>query len=273
MGRAGRLRAIPRRARMILLAIAAAIPPIIVFTLVVSMPVSRIRNAGSIDAPASNKSAGSAKRAEASSRQRDQNIPLLRLDEAYWQSRLELSKQESIGLALDLVDSTVSVEIRGVPVRKCRIRRFDVGNGIPHLQNRSEFLVRMSKPLKILSETATLPKEPIRIEQAPKDSIEASKAAARPFVPEIVDVYFILSFGGDLVLEVKQLEKPSSKNSREFARLRMKRNLGQAGRALRSLARFNLPRHEHRVEITLTREDAKALYRSLSKETGCVLRW
>jgi hypothetical protein len=258
---------------MIVLAVAAAVPPSILFALLVSMPVSRLRHAEAIDAPSSNKSAAPAKRVEAPARSRAQNIPLLRLEEAYWQSRLELSKKESIGLAVDLVDSTANVEIRGVPVRKCKIRRYEIGNGIKHLQNQSRFLTKMSKPLMIQSETATLLKEPIRIEQAPKDSIEAIKAAARPFKPEIVDVYFTLSFGDDLVLVVKQLEKPSSKQaSREIARLRMKRNLGQAGQALRALAHMNLPRHEHRIEITLTREDAKALYRALSKDTGCVFR-
>jgi hypothetical protein len=266
-----RWRALPQRTRTITLASGAVVPVIFVFLLVVISPVSRLRHAIGIDSQAAAKRDTGPARAE-TSLPREKSIPALRLDEAFWSARLALAAEGSVSLAVDLVDSVASVEIRGVPVRVCKIRRFSTGNAIRLMLNQSKFLSELSKPLSVVCEAATLPKEPIHVISAPRDTIEAAKAAARPFEPEVADVYYILSLNDAIALTVTQLEDPSLEGFRRIVGLRMKRYLGQAGQALSSLARMDLPRHTKQIEITLDREDAKAIYRALSKDAGCALR-
>ncbi|MFH1755395.1 MAG: hypothetical protein ABIA59_06790 [Candidatus Latescibacterota bacterium] len=272
MNPAGRLHALPRKTRLMVLASAAALPALIMLVLVVLLPVSRLRHSIAIDSANADKSAAPGERLESSALQRKEQVPLLRLDEAFWQARLKLAKQASIGITVDLADSIASVEVCGVPVRKCRIHRFKTSHAVNLVQNQSEFLVRISKPLNVQGEIATFPKEPIRIQRAPKDSVEANKTAARPFEPEKVEAYFTLFFDGDLSLAVEQLEEPSFKEFLRITGFRIKRYSDQAAQAISTLANLNLPSHRQRIEITLSRDDSKAIYRALSSNAACALR-
>lgn len=246
-----------------------------VFTLVVVAPISGLRHAAGLDAenaPARGGAGTRAERIDSPPIPRDGTPALLRLDETFLHSRLELAKRATVNLAVDLVDSTASIEIRGVPVRTCTIARFEIGRAIDLERNRSEFLAALSKPLTITFEMATLPKEPIRVERAPRDSVEAAKAAARPFEPETADVYYALDLDGVLTLVIRQLEEPSLQGMRHITGLRIKRYVDQAAEALFALAHLDAPRHEREIEIMLSRDDARAIYRALSADAGCALR-
>ena len=272
MNSAGRDRALPRKMRFVLLACAAALPVIVMFLLVVLLPVKRLQQTLAMDSQVADESAASGKRDESSTPQSKEQIILLRLDEAFWQARLKLSKQGSVSLAVNFEDSIASLEIYGVPVRKCRIHRYKASHVIDLLRNRSEFLVRLSKPLNVQSEMGTFPKEPIRVERAPRDSIEASKAAARPFEPEKVEAYFTLFLDDNLSLTIEQLEEPPFEKFFQIFAFRMERQIRQARQAISALANLNLPTHQQRIEITLGRDDAKAIYRALGNNAECALK-
>ncbi len=247
-------------------------PPVATFVLVAAIPAARLARQSTSASPAAVERQTKG-RGESRASTRDNSLRLLGFDEAYWKSRLALAKQEPISLAVDLVDSTATLDIRGVPVRNCRIHRIEMSGAVPFLETTSDFRDRLSKPLAIAHETGTLPKEPIRVEMAPKDTIEAIKAAARPLAPEEVDVYFTLVLDGGLELAVRQLEKPSTPDgSRKKKWMDMKDNLDQARKAVRSLVRSELPQHEPRIEVTLAREDAKAIYRALGPKARVALR-
>ena len=203
---------------------------------------------------------------------REDSLELLRHDEAFWTARIELAKQPKFALAVDLVDSVASLDVRGVPVRNCRILGIKTTNALPFMFQRREFRERMAKPLQIKSEDATILKEPIRVTFAPKDSIEAEKAAATPVEPDTGDVYFNLRFDDNLVLSVRQSEEPASKGFRKDFMGRLHVGLDQAKIAARSLFRKEVPQHELRIEVTLSREDAKALYRALGPHAKVALR-
>jgi hypothetical protein len=72
---------------------------------------------------------------------------------------------------------------------------------------------------------------------------------------------------------VEQLEEPSTPDGRRNKRrMDMNEYLDQAKKAIRSLVRSELPKHELKIEVTLTREDAKAIYRALGPKARVALR-
>lgn len=272
----------PRIVRILLgiaLAAIAIVPAAAAFAFLVVLPAMRLaQEPATQQKSAASESAEPAKKKESAATpapgtlKREDSLELLRHDEAYWTARLELAKQPKFALALDLVDSIASLDVRGVPVRTCRILDIKTSRALPFMFQRREFRERMAKPIQIKSETATILKEPIRITFAPKDSIEAENAPATPVEPDTGDVYFDLYFDGGLVLAVKQSEPPAPKGFRQNLKDRMAAGLGQAKIAARSLFQKELPQHELRIEVTLSREDAKALYRALGPHAKVALR-
>jgi hypothetical protein len=257
---------------IVALAGTAVLPAIAAFVFLVTLPAARIARSHGSDATAVAPSADKGARAGTGEIDTARQLESLRLEEAFWTSRLSLAKQGTISLALDLVDSLASLDIRGVPVRNCKILEIKTSHALPHIMQHEDFQNLILKPLVIRRESATLPKEPIRVTFAPKDSIEAAQAAAKPIEPELADVYVTMYFDDGLALSTRQFETPTSTGFRKNIKIRLKAGFEEAKRAVRSLARKELPQHELRIEVTLSREDAKAIYRALGPNARVALR-
>jgi hypothetical protein len=262
-----------RRRLLRALALGIAVgPALAVFVLVAVWPTLRIARHEAGPSPGAESVAGRA-RAEANTGSGDESPRRIRRDEAYWRSRLALAKSGTINLAVDLIDSTVTLDIHGVPVRECRIKEIRVSRALAFSRGRDDILDRLSSSLAIQREVATLPKEPIRVEIAPKDTTEALEAATRPLAPEKVDVYFTLFLDGNLALSVRQAEKPLTRMAIwRRAWLDVRENAHEAQSAVRSLIRSEFPQHAPRIEVTLPREDAKAIYRALGPHARIAIR-
>lgn len=246
-------------------------PALVLLVLAVVWPAVRITRHHA-DSPKAGSEA-EAGRAKAGAPSGDESLRRLHQDEAYWRARVDLAKNGAINLAVDLIDSTMTLDVYGVPIRECKIRKMRVSRALAFAKGRDDFRDRFSSPLAVRRDTATLPKEPIRVEVAPKDTTEAAEAAMRPLAPEKVDVYFTLVLDGDLALSVRQMEQPITKLAfwRKIG-LSVRENTHHLALAVRSLIGGELPEHEPRIEITLSREDAKAIYRALGPKSRIALR-
>ncbi len=266
-----------RRARIlhvigaIALVCVAVIPAIAAFVLFVAQPAGRLSRKHETKPKAGVERPATESR-DSAAREKDEQLSSLRRDEAFWNARVELAKLEAIGLAVDLVDSVASLDIRGVPVRSCKIHRIQVSRAIRLMENRSDWRSRLSKPLVVQREEATIPKEPIRVTEAPKDTIEAMKIAAQPVPADTLDVFFTFYFDGNLALSVRQFEKPSREGSKRASRLRLKEDYEQAKKAVLAVVHSKLPQHQMRIEVAVSQEDAKAIYRALGPKAKLALR-
>lgn len=194
------------------------------------------------------------------------------LDEAFWKARLELSGRGAPCLALDLVDSLALIEVRGVAVRRCRIQAIDRSALLARRLERREFRERLARPFGIVEELATLPKEPIRVEVAPRDTLEAKQLGPRNFKPEAPDLFYILRIDGGLTLDLRQIEPPAEAAKALEDSLRWHSRRTEAWSAFTKLVQRQLPAHEPVITLTLPRDDVKAIYRALVAEAGLALR-
>lgn len=124
---------------------------------------------------------------------------------SFLQNRLELARQDSIYLVLNLQDSLLDIEIKGLPVQRCRLLSVDASNRLkvaPH----EDIQAWLGKPFTLKKEFATIPKVPMLIVDAPKDTNEAAKLPKKPMEPEKTAVFFTLMFDRNLVLFVEQAE-------------------------------------------------------------------
>ncbi|MDZ7362543.1 MAG: hypothetical protein ONB46_17745 [candidate division KSB1 bacterium] len=196
----------------------------------------------------------------------------LEIDQAFFQARLLLSKNDSIGLVVDLIDSVAALEIKGVPIRRCKILRYRSAGLTRRLRNQGRLHQWLSTPFVLQKELATLPKSPIRIKEAPKDTIEANESKGEDLPIEHRDAEFTLQFDRNLNLVVEQAQTPSFSGRWRKIWYALRRSFGTTRDAVVALAHLRLPQHRMWIEIEISREDAKAIYRALPHRAEMALR-
>lgn len=198
---------------------------------------------------------------------------LLELDirRAYLQSRWELAKGDSISLSINLRDSLVSLEMKGTPIRQCRILRFEVSRALARLQAKGRLHEWSATPFKLQSDLATLPKAPVRVITAPKDTLEAQARAKEEIPLEKSEVHFALEFDRTLSLSIVQTQDLTFEGRMKKWSYDFKRGLATVKEALHALQRGELPQHRMLIELELAQEDAKAIYRALPRQAGLAL--
>lgn len=197
---------------------------------------------------------------------------ILKLDEAYWQARINLAKSLTIQLVIDLRDSLVALDINGVTVHQAKIHRCEVSRVLRQMRTSGRLIPWLQNGFTLQQELATLPKAPIRVKEAPKDTIEAMAAASDEIVLENRDVHFTWHFDRHLTILVEQVQPPSFKGRLSKLWYTLQRNWGMVHETLQALAKFEKPRHRFIIEIELPGEDAKAIYRALPEKAGLALR-
>jgi hypothetical protein len=123
--------------------------------------------------------------------------------EAFLQSRLEMAKTDSICLTLNLLDSTLNLEIEGVVVHSSKLliieksRFLDKTNAVAKIN-------WLKSPFRTISYEASIPKTPITISIAPRDTIEAEQMSRKVVdtIPEYITYSLLLDKG--LRIEISQ---------------------------------------------------------------------
>jgi len=194
-------------------------------------------------------------------------------NEAYYNSIHKLSQQDSIALSVDLQDSLVNMLIKGVPVRKARLLRFRKSFAIRHFKAQDSLYNWLYPPFVVEREFATISKSPIRVLKAPKDSNEARVYAQEETKPmEEKDVHFTLQCSRGLIMRFEQTQGIDVEGWREKWKFEMEQIFEQARLTLKALGRGELPQDQLWIELTVSPEDAKALFRALPKKAGIALR-
>ncbi len=250
--------------------------PLFIFVIAVVLPVARNPFEASVESEAleTSEALPDSTPAEIVTGRRElaQKMAALEINQAFLQTRLELSRQDSICLIVDLLDSTASLEVRGVPMRRCKILRSRSSGLARRLRNQGRLHQWLAAPFILQEQLATLPKAPIRIKEAPKDTIEASESKGEDLPIEQRDAEFTLHFDRNLTLSVEQAQPPSFSGRLRELWYDLRRNFNEARDAVTALMHLQLPQHRLWIEIELSREDAKAIYRALPTQAGLALR-
>lgn len=197
----------------------------------------------------------------------------LKIEESFLLSQLQMAKSDSIALCIDLTDSLLSLQIRGVNVRDCKIRRFHTSHAFKHLRGKGLIIDWLSSPFTLLNEWATIPKVPIKVKQAPKDTLEASKSKSEPYA-ELGknDVFLSMKFNRNLFIRINQIETPSLRGRIWKCLYSLKLKLYVIEDRMLSLLHSRLPTNALWIEVNIPQNDAIAIYRALPRNTTLALR-
>lgn len=264
------------RTTRVILILAVALPVIAVFVLTVVLPATYPAFDEVLENP---KLETRAKTADAPLNETEsippelpEKIAALKSEEAYWQARLKLAKTNAIQLSIDLRDSVISLDIRGVSVHQAKIPRFKISRAIKRMRAEGRLHPWLVNGFTLQKELATLPKAPIHIKEAPKDTIEANETSGEELEVENRDVHFTWHFDRQLTVLVEQAQTPSFMGMFRKIWYNLRRSFGSARETVLSLAQMRPPHHQLWIELELPRDDAKAIYRALPENAGLALR-
>ncbi|HAX93765.1 MAG TPA: hypothetical protein DCY25_07455 [Bacteroidales bacterium] len=193
----------------------------------------------------------------------DSSYMALLKEKSYLQARTSMAETDSVYMTLNLSDSTANLEISGVTVHSVRINCFRV-SGI--LRRTDEYAISsmLSLPMNIVSDLATIKKEPLMIKIAPKDTSEF-KPDIIPDTSDFEPVNYILEMDNGIRIYVYQTTDTLRSDRRQLFFFDLRDRSGTTWSYLKSIARFRVPEYHPFIKIRLPKADAKILYRAVPR--------
>ncbi len=197
-------------------------------------------------------------------------VPLVQ-EKAYKNALLELSRNDSIELVINLSDSTIALVFKGVMLHVVPISEFEKDKLFDKLTLKQEVKL-FSTPLAIQSQWATIVKEPIVERQAPKDTLEASVTAWKPdtLIQNPAFAIFSLDHGIQILLEQEEI---STAQDRVALHRFNRRIWSQKMKAsVNNFVRQKKQDYQPTITIKLPVDDLRSIYRALPDSCYVVLK-
>ncbi|MGB4206034.1 MAG: hypothetical protein WBJ84_10515 [Bacteroidales bacterium] len=181
---------------------------------------------------------------------------------AFIKAQLSMAKTDSIGLIINIPDSTMALDISGVDVSVAKIINSKFSRSLYAIDHRA-LAIMLSEPLRITNSVASIEKEPIIDKVAQKDTTESSLPDKTREINNHEPVYFELTLENDfriLIIQQEELRKID----------RFKFNLGLAVRRAikdtKSILKFRLPDYSPVIQLIVSEKDARAIYRAIPEK-------
>jgi hypothetical protein len=192
-------------------------------------------------------------------------------ERAFEKNRLSLAEKDSIYMVIDLPDSSIILEIKGVTVKKTRIMDMEVSNRfaiIPH----ENLLPWISEPFTLKHDLSTIPKSPIVVKQAPKDTIEAAKTSSMPRLPDSTGVFYTFYFDRNLLIEVEQSNPPEADVMDRVKAYRLTKRQESNNSVIQMLKKPEQTDQPMTIRLVLSDVDARAIFRAVPTNTKLILK-
>jgi hypothetical protein len=174
----------------------------------------------------------------------------LRVEEQFWKNRIQLAGTSPFILTVNLKDSLVTLDLKGVPVHQAKIEGIQLSRGISDSLHQTAFYNWIRSPFVIRSQTATVLKVPVQ-ERYIASRKEAESQLIHLREPEdSTYASIMLDFDRGLDLTLKETE-PDSICYPLFPEVS--------------------PDHGKQITLYLARIDVLTIYRAISDETRLVL--
>jgi hypothetical protein len=193
-------------------------------------------------------------------------------NESYLQTRLRMAASDSIILYINLMDSTISMSLKGVTVYDHRLERFAYSKLFDKI-DRSAKVNLLSSPLIITTDTANIPKENYKTVKAPKNEEEANLLTAQ-IIPdttrEQVAVRLVLENG--MIILMEQDPKTIEHNSRSYRKFVSSQRRKGWVVLWKDLFSLEVPEYHPWIKLYLPPEEVKNIYRALPRNGTVVLK-
>lgn len=188
------------------------------------------------------------------------------VERAFLNAQLALATSDSINLVLDARTSSLSIVMKGVTLRQCRLSDVQFDANILQLASGDNEALWLERPFILVERRGSLPDPWKPIAEGPVDTLKGGVAASEQ------PMNGALIFDRELVLHIRT--PPTATDSLAYRgfngfKRRLDDRLDEAGGAWREITSGPATMD---IYLHISREDAAAILRALSVGSGMALR-
>ena len=191
----------------------------------------------------------------------------LRAQRAFLEARTMLVNADSVSLAVNLSDSTITLEQKGVVLHSAPIHGLKVSRVFGRV-HQSDLAMVLSSPMNINDSWSTIPRKRYSLKQAPSDT-SAAVPMVMPDTSSREEVSFRLSLDRGIQLDFRQMEYSDHKDGKRLANLI---NRQESVRIMKDLLAFRVPEYHPVIRLELSEKDARTIYKALPVHAQVALR-
>lgn len=200
----------------------------------------------------------------------DSSIITKQVNYAFINSQLEASKSDSISLTINFPDSTANLMIKGVTVHSAKIENYKL-SGFINAVDEIALYKMLSRPLLVTEHVSTIPKVPLMVKIAPKDTSEYTPDVV-PDTTDIDAVNYIFETSAGIQLYFYESNPRESSDGMKQFKFDFKDRVQSGYGLFKSAFTFKKPKYQPEIRIKLNKRDAKMIYRALPENANIVLK-
>ncbi len=182
-------------------------------------------------------------------------------EKSFLTARLAMAGSDSIGLTVNLRDSIIQLELKGVVLRQLKFEKAEIPTFFQAI-NPDSYLQRFSKPFIVDAIEGAIVKEPVTVKKVPKDSIEAALGNNEPLQSSDEFVEWHVLLNNTFVISIVQSDEAFTATNGLLA-YRLGRFRNHFAKFNRQLLHRQLPEVHPEITIYIPAGDAKAFFRAL----------
>lgn len=198
-------------------------------------------------------------------------------EKAWMESRLKMAGDDSIGLAIDLSEKVIQLELRGLVVLKSKIRDYSA-SGLFKKMDPNVYFSMFGTPLTITQIESSIEKNPFKVKIAPKDTIAAQADAVASAKKDSVDkeksVFWTVKLDRDFELNIQGIDSISdSQNKYKLGQgFEFKRDMRNIISSIKHIIKFQKPDYTPEILISIPENEAKTILNALPKKSLVTIR-
>lgn len=193
-------------------------------------------------------------------------------EKSFLGARIALASDDSIAMTINLRDSLVQIETKGVILRQVRFDRAEVSRFFSSFSP-DVYTAIFSKPFNITEIEGTIVKEPITVKKAPRDSTEAAQNITKVDTTRIELVEWHLQLDSTFIISFVQSDQRKGGIDWPTAKYRFRQHYKTLIENNRKMFSLKLPVFHPEITIFIPGKEAKSFYRALPPNGQVALRF
>jgi hypothetical protein len=192
-------------------------------------------------------------------------------EKAFLNARLTMSGSDSIGLTINLKDSLVQLEMKGVVLRQIKYEKAEMSRFFKGIQP-TAYGQHFSKPFYITEIEGSIEKNPVIVRKVPKDSLEAAQTQIPIDTSRVDFVEWHLLLDSAILISIVQSDQQGGKTGGSTFDYRLRRHMKTLRSTNRDVIRLRKPEIFPEITLFIPGNEAKSFFRALPPNGQVVVR-
>jgi hypothetical protein len=196
------------------------------------------------------------------SQQADSAYMELYKEKLWLENRAQIARTDEISLSVNLKDSLLQLELKGVVIKASKILYFEADQFFCQLKPGAYYHL-FATQTKVDTCFSTVPRQPFVIKKAPRDTlaVKTDNGKVVPVKPEAV--HWMMKLNNDIVFKIEGTDQYDGTGWWLGQKFWFEHELKEIRHNLGQTVRFKAPEYRPEIRLVISGADAKAIYRAL----------